>query len=117
MLAGPVDRPETVPSIQGTNDGRVRERLTAAGVMDVSEAGTITSRGISLPHPQQRGFSPAGPHRQWLAGMEKRPGTHPEPGETGMSSRPCAFARSSLISPAVTGQIDVRGLVPEASAA
>jgi hypothetical protein len=28
--------------IQGTNDGRVRERLIAAGVMEVSEAGTIT---------------------------------------------------------------------------
>ena len=28
--------------IQGTNDGRVRERLIAAVVMEVSEAGTIT---------------------------------------------------------------------------
>jgi hypothetical protein len=28
--------------IQGTNDGRVRERLIAAGVVVVSEAGTIT---------------------------------------------------------------------------
>jgi hypothetical protein len=27
---------------QRTNDGRVRERLIAAGVMEVSEAGTIT---------------------------------------------------------------------------
>ena len=87
MLAGSVGRLENVPSIQGTNEGWVRERLIAAGVMEVSEAGTITSRGISLPHPQQRGIGPAGLQRQWLAGMEKRPGPHPEPGEAGMSSR------------------------------
>jgi hypothetical protein len=31
-----------VPSIQGTNGGRLRERLIAAGVMEVSEAGTST---------------------------------------------------------------------------
>ena len=42
VLAGSVGRLENVPSIQGTNDGRVRERLIAAGVMEVSEAGTIT---------------------------------------------------------------------------
>jgi hypothetical protein len=42
VLAGSVGRLENVPSIQGTNDGRVRERLIAAGVMEVSEAGTNT---------------------------------------------------------------------------
>jgi hypothetical protein len=42
VLAGSVGRLENVPSIQGTNDARVRERLIAAGVMEVSEAGTIT---------------------------------------------------------------------------
>ena len=42
VLAGSVGRLENGPSIQGTNDARVRERLIAAGVMEVSEAGTIT---------------------------------------------------------------------------
>ena len=42
VLAGSVGCLENVPSIQGTNDGRVRERLIAAGVMEVSDAGTIT---------------------------------------------------------------------------
>ena len=43
MLAGSVGRLENVPSIQGTNDAQVREdRLIAARVMEVSEAGTIT---------------------------------------------------------------------------
>ena len=42
VLAGSVGRLENVPSIQGTNDGRVRERLIAAGVIEVSETGTIT---------------------------------------------------------------------------
>jgi len=28
----------------------------------------------------------AGQHRQWLAGMEERPGTHPQPGQTGIGS-------------------------------
>ena len=42
VLAGSVGRLENVPSIQGTNDGRVRERLIAAGVMEVSAAGAIT---------------------------------------------------------------------------
>lgn len=42
VLAVSVGRLENVPSIQGTNDARVRERLIAAGVMEVSEAGTIT---------------------------------------------------------------------------
>ncbi len=42
VLAGSVGRLENVPSIQGTNDGRVGKRLIAAGVMEVSEAGTIT---------------------------------------------------------------------------
>ncbi len=42
MLAGSVGRLENVPSIQGTNDARVRERLIASGVMEVSAAGSIT---------------------------------------------------------------------------
>ena len=36
VLAGSVGPLENVPSIQGTNDGRLRERLIAAGVMEVS---------------------------------------------------------------------------------
>jgi hypothetical protein len=42
VLAGSVGRLENVPSIQGTNDARVRKQLIAAGGMEVSEAGTIT---------------------------------------------------------------------------
>jgi len=42
VLAGSVGRLENVPSIQGTNDARVRERLIAAGVMELSDARTIT---------------------------------------------------------------------------
>jgi hypothetical protein len=42
VLADSVGRLKNVPSIQGSNDARVRERLIAAGVMEVSESGTIT---------------------------------------------------------------------------
>jgi hypothetical protein len=42
VLAGSVGRLENVPSIQGTNDAKVRERLFAAGVMEVSADGTIS---------------------------------------------------------------------------
>lgn len=42
VLAGSVGRLENVPSIQGTNDARVRERLIASAVMEDSEAGTMT---------------------------------------------------------------------------
>jgi hypothetical protein len=43
--------------------------------------------GSPLPQSQQRGLGSAGPHRQWLAGMEERPGPHPEPGQTGIECR------------------------------
>ena len=118
MLAGPVVRPETVPSIQGTNDGRVRERLTAAGVMEVSEAGTITfPRDHLFRSPSSAASALLGRTANGWREWKNAQGRTLSQVKRGWARAPGAFARSALISAAVTGQIDVRELVPEASAA